>query len=347
MLERYPNPAFNICAMACCEETMPDLIDRSDEAVAWVAQAKTVHLGNRVFGTIASSVIWSETTGLDGELLVPVDPIALVADINANGFPLLKGHDPGFPLGKVLGAKVFTSSDGSRFVAAILGFYTGGERLSFLDFGFDSVAEVASPSSLPILPDACWISFATDPREVDAEWLKDVLQTAPLRVEQTELSHNAAESSFDLIRIGLLFMGLVWNPFVTTIATEAGKAAYAEINKWLRRLFEKLAERRNPIVEIQSHYDGCQIFFVFRGTDLKRHYAAHDALPSAAAQAQQLVTNMKTIGSSPRLILYEFHPQDDRWFPSYAELHDGRFVTDNNILIAVAITPRLEPWNQF
>ena len=58
-------------------------------------------------------MIWVDTIGLDSEQLVPIDPRSLVADINTNGFPLLKGHDPGFPLGKVLTAEVFTSSDGA------------------------------------------------------------------------------------------------------------------------------------------------------------------------------------------------------------------------------------------
>jgi hypothetical protein len=52
-----------------------------------------------------------------------------------------------------------------------------------------------------------------------------------------------------------------------------------------------------------------------------------------------LVANMKSLGVAPKQILYEFHTQDDKWFPSYAELCDGRFVTDNNILIAVEQLP--------
>lgn len=318
---------------------MTELIADSAEAVAWVDQVRAAYSHNGVFGKISSSVIWSDATGPDGEQLVPIDPLALVADINANGFPLLKGHDPGFPLGKVLKAAVFTSSSGKRFVAALLGFYAGGNRLSFRDLGFDPASAISSPSFLPPLTDACWINFATDPREVEPAWVEEVLRTAPLRVERIQLSHNAAELPHELIRVGLLFMALVWNPFVTTIATEAGKDAYAGIRRWLRTLFDKLAERRNPIVEIQSHHDGCEISFMFRGSDVKRNYAAHDALPVAAAQAEHLVANMKSKGVAPKLIVYEFHTQDDKWFPSYAELCDGRFVTDNNVLIAVEQLP--------
>ena len=88
-----------------------------------------------MFGKIASGVIWADITGPDGEQLVPIDPRALVAEINTNGFPLLKGHDPGFPLGKVLTAEVFTSSEGATFIAAMVGYYAGGAHLSFRDLG--------------------------------------------------------------------------------------------------------------------------------------------------------------------------------------------------------------------
>jgi hypothetical protein len=314
------------------------LIDNA-EVIAWVDQEKAVHSGNHVFGKILSSVIWSDATGPDGKPLVPVDPLALVADINANGFALLKGHDPGFPVGKVLTAAAFTSSAGTRFVAALLGFYEGGTRLNFRDLGLYPAPAVSSPSQLPDLTDACWISFATDPREVDSTWLEDVLRHAPLRVERTELSHNAAEELHELIRVGLLFMVVVWNPFITTVATEAGKDAYAGMHRWLRILFEKLAERRNPVVEISSHHDGCQVSFLFRGKDVKRNYDAHDALPIAAAQAAKLVANMKDRGIAPEQGVFEFDPQGNKWYPSYAVLHDGRFVSDSNILIAVEQVP--------
>jgi hypothetical protein len=203
----------------------PRLIAESPEAVASVDQVKTVYVDNQVFGKIVSAVLWADVTGPDGEQPVPIDPRALVAEINTDGFPLLKGHDPGFPLGKVLTAQVFTSSDGATFIAAIVGYYAGGAHLSFRDLGFDPGATVSLPSSLPALSDA-WIEFATDPREIDAAWLEDVLHTAPLRVERTELSHNAADALQELIRIGLPYVVLVWNPFTKTIATQAGKDAY-------------------------------------------------------------------------------------------------------------------------
>jgi hypothetical protein len=75
----------------------------------------------------------------------------------------------------------------------------------FSDFGFDTAAAVASPSSLPVLPDSCWINLATDPREIEPGWLEDVLLDAPMHVEWTELSHNAADAPHELIRLGSSF----------------------------------------------------------------------------------------------------------------------------------------------
>ncbi len=317
---------------------MPDLIADHEEARSWVHQVKQAHSQNGIFGKIVGSVIWSDATGPDGELLVPIDPVSIVENINANGFRLLKGHDPGFPLGKVLAAADFTGSNGERFVAAVLGFYQGN-RLSFRDIAVDTAPAVSSPTSLPPLGNGCWINFGFDPREVEPEWVDSVLRTAPMPVKRIPLSNNAAEIQNELIIVGVLFVALVFKPFVTTVATEAGKDAYAGLHSWLRTLFARLSGRRNPIVEIQSFHDGCQISFMARGTDVKRHYAALDALPVSAAQAKHLAENMKATGFAPKLIVYEFHPQDDKWFPSYAELLDGRFVTDNNILIAVEQLP--------
>jgi hypothetical protein len=48
---------------------------------------------------------------------------------------------------------------------------------------------------------------------------------------------------------------------------------------------------------------------------------------------------MKNAGVAARKIVYEFHKEDDIWFPSYAELHDGRLVTNNSLLIAVEKMP--------
>jgi hypothetical protein len=69
--------------------SMPDLVMQNAEATAWIDQAKAAYSGNAEFGKIASSVIWSDVKGQDGKLLVPNDPEILVADINADGYPLL------------------------------------------------------------------------------------------------------------------------------------------------------------------------------------------------------------------------------------------------------------------
>jgi hypothetical protein len=48
-----------------------------------------------------------------------------------------------------------------------------------------------------------WIEIATDEREVDEDWLDQVTNDSPIRIERSELSHNAADSIQELIRVVL------------------------------------------------------------------------------------------------------------------------------------------------
>jgi hypothetical protein len=183
------------------------------------------------------------------------------------------------------------------------------------------------------------IEIATDPREVDSEWLDDALGDAPQEIVRHQLSHNAADAVQELIRIGLPYILLVWNPFVTSVASEAGKQTYAALHQWLRQLLERLAGRPQPIVSLQSIQRECEVAFLFRGNDVKQNYAAHGRLSVAAAQAAQLIDNMRTRGVAPRTLTYEFDAEADRWYPSFAELHDGKIVSDHNVLIAIEQLP--------
>jgi hypothetical protein len=63
------------------------------------------------------------------------------------------GTIPVFPLGEVLDAELFTSQDGTGFIAAILGFYEG-VRISFDDLKVNQFPDVESLPALPALPDA-------------------------------------------------------------------------------------------------------------------------------------------------------------------------------------------------
>jgi len=51
------------------------------------------------------------------------------------------------------------------------------------------------------------------------------------------------------------------------------------------------------------------------------------------------VTHMERRGVAPRSLVYEFELENNKWFPSYAELHDGRLVSDRKILIAIEQLP--------
>jgi hypothetical protein len=316
---------------------MSSLINDTPEASDWINRAITENSKNRVLGKIVSAVLWTDKPGPEGEPVGGADPSEIIEEINTKGWPMFRGHDPGYPVGRMLAANLFTSPSGVRFIAAILTLYEDGKRLSFGELELDPNPTVSSPSILNMLNDDCWLDFATDPREVDARWVNEVLLDAPLRVRRVELSHNAAETQAELIRISLVFLAIVWNPYVTAIASEAGKDTYAGIRQWLRNLWNKLAERRNPIVVLQSFQDGCEISFLFRGKDVKKHYDAHDALPIAAAQAAKLITDMKSKRAVPISLVYEY--ELCHWFPSYAILNDGRLISDRNLLIAIEQLP--------
>lgn len=316
---------------------MRNLVNDTPEASAWVDLAMSGRFKDVALGKTVSAVLWTDDVCPEGEPIGGDDPSALIEEINAQGLPMFRGHDPGFPVGRTLAAKLFTSPSGVKFVAAILTLYEDQQRLSFGELGLNPSPSVSSPTMLPSL-DGCWLDFATDPREVDKEWVDEVLSEAPLRVKRIELSHNAAEPQSELIRIGLVFAALVWNPLVTTIATEAGKDVYAGIRQWLRSVWNKLAQRRNPVVVVQSYQDGCEVSFLFRGKDVKQHYDAHDALPMAAAQAAKLIAGMKSNHLAPISLVYEF--EQSRWFPSYAILDGGRIVSDRNLLIAIEQLPK-------
>jgi hypothetical protein len=318
---------------------MSNLIAETPEACSWIAREKSKRTGDSVFGSFQAGVIWIDEPSPDGEIIGGVDPSTMVDQINNEGWPLYQGHDPGFPIGRTITAKIFVSPSGKSFVAAILGLYVDELKLSFNGLEVDSNPEASSPLVLDAISNNCWLDIATDPREVDSRWLEDVLSNAPLPVVQRELSHNAEDWQHELIRVGLVYASIVWNPFVTTVAQEAAKDVYAGIHKWFRNLLSELGSRRDPVVSLASHQDGCDISFLFRGKEVNRHYEAHDALPIAAAQAVILIKSMRLRNADPSEIIYEFDPQNSRWFPSYAILKDGRFVSDHNVLIALEQHP--------
>lgn len=316
---------------------MTDLWD-TPAARDWL-DAAILRYSNGIFGKVSPAVIWSDVRGDDGELVVPVDPLILVGQINSTPYALLHNHDPGQPKGRILESARFETEDGREFVVAVLGYYAGGDVLDFRGLGVDTEEAAPAPERLPILPDSAWIDFATDPREVDEEWLTHATSDAPLRVARVQLSHNAADSVHEVIRVAVPYVLLVWNPFITAVASEAGKSTYAAFRAWLRKLLDKLAERRNPILSIQSHQDDCDVSFLFRSKDVGQHYAAHEKLPDAAAQAAGLIAKLKARGTAARQLVYEFDKEASKWYPSYAVLSDDRIVTDNFELIAIESLP--------
>ena len=111
---------------------MSVLLNETPAAGEWVDIA-TRRCSGHIFGSLAPAVVWSDARGDDGELLVPADPVELASAINGTPHALLNGHDPGKPIGQVLEAAHFETESGVKFVAAIFGYYAGGEALSFED----------------------------------------------------------------------------------------------------------------------------------------------------------------------------------------------------------------------
>jgi hypothetical protein len=316
------------------ELDLPSLIDETPDASLWVEETLPLR---KTLGRLAAAVLWTDTYLQDGQPIGGNDPAALIEEINEQGLPLLHGHDPGLPLGRVVDARVFTSPTGTRFVAAIVVYYQPEQLTTFASFGADPLSPAVLPPRLGV-PNGARIVLAADPRDVPEQWLNSVAQDAPLSVEQVTSSYNAAESLKELIRIGLPYAALFWNPFSKTIAEQAGKDVYAALHGWLQKLWNRLKELRDPIVDVQAYHNDCTVSFLLRGRDIEKHYAAHAAMPEAAAQAAKLIDTFALQSAKLSTLFYEF--EDGRWFPAYAILADGRMVTDRSILIAYEQLPR-------
>ena len=314
------------------------LISATPEANEWVQSNLAKRKSGEIFGKFESGVVWADVKGLNGETLVPIDHISMVNEINAEGLTLLKGHDPGFPVGRVLSAAPFTSPTGTKFVAAILGLYQGSNLRGFVDLQLGPIIPL-EPGKLPVLTDAAWIQLGADPREVGGAWIEEIARDAPLRVEHQERSHNAADAVGQLIQLGLPYAVLVWNPFIKAMAEEAGKDTYAAVKQWLKLLFSKSSELNSPIVQIASHCGECQVSFIVRGTNVASHHIALDEISTAAQMAFALVQRMTMAGFPPVKLTYEYREADGIWFPSFAELKTGKLITDNAKLIAVESLP--------
>ena len=319
------------------EESMAFLIDETPEAKTWVEQYLAAQPSGDRLGRLVSAVIWTDGYLEDGKPIGGSDPSVIVNEINEQGWPLLHGHDPGLPAGRIIAARAFASPSGDRFVAAILAYYESEHLLTFAALGADPFPAVALPTTLTTIEGAR-IQFVVDRREVAESWLDAVFKEAPLSVERVDASYNAADSLKELIRVGLPYAALVWNPLVKTIGEQAGKDIYAGIQRWLQKLWKKMEELRDPVVDIQAQYHGCAVSFLLRGRDVEQHYAAHAALSAAAVQAAKLIDRFEE--HNPRLITLVYEFEQSRWIPSYGVMTDGRIVSDRGVLIAYEQVPK-------
>jgi hypothetical protein len=56
-------------------------------------------------------------------------------------------------------------------------------------------------------------------------------------------------------------------------------------------------------------------------------------------QAGALIASLAARGAPADRVVYEFHPEERRWYPSYAALADGRLVSDEILLVAAERLP--------
>lgn len=314
---------------------MSDLFSSSPEALVWFNSVKAQHCErDSPFGRFVPGIFWVDEPGPDGEPIGGADPTPLVDEINDVGWPLLDNHDPGRPLGRVLAARVFTSPGGVKFAVQLTGLYDEASRRSFDEAGLNARVEARPPLVIDTTPGEWWIEVLHDPREYDDAWIEDATSELPLPLKRHHASHNAAEAVVELLRVGLPYLVLTWNPLTTTIAKEAGKDIYEGVRDWLRALLVRVQDRKNPVVSVQTSIDGCSLLFLFRGRDPATLRVAHDDLARAALQAGALVDAAKKRGLRPETLAYEYAVETG-WFPSYAVLEDGRLISDANILVAL------------
>ena len=309
------------------------------DAERWLNDALKRH-SSEIYGKIIPAVVWTNALDEEGQLIVPIDPYELSQSINQDPFIILHNHDPGNPKGQVLESAVFDDGSGVVFVTAIMGFYAGGNTLEFgaMDLNLNNIYQ--SPRELPDMPEEASIELVFDPRDVSPQWIGHISKNAPLKVRINEASYNDAQTAQELISIGIGYLAIVWNPLVTAVASEAGKKAYSAFHNWILKLFNELSERKNPIINLVSDQDGCQVFFIFRGKDVKQHYAAHQMLSSAGVQAAELIRKLKKQEKVPTQLTYEWDKEAQLWYPSYAVLTDKSIIVDRGTLIAIEQLPK-------
>lgn len=316
---------------------MSDLLNETPLAREWVSDA----LGRNdsdAFAKLVSAVIWTnDQPGLETSLL-KIDPDWLVESINRDPVLLVAKRDPGKPQGSVLECARFESPNGRIFLVAILGFYSSAEVLEFRMLGI-SVQSTAPPSrSLSALVSGSRIQMSVHPQKVEKTWLERVMAQSPIPVMLTEFTHVTNEPGLELICLRIPYTAALWNPF-DAVSLEDDAGLYPAINTWLRNAIEAIAGKREYLINLQSHHDGCEVSFLFRGGDVKRICKAWDVQPEAAARAAQLIENLHARVMPARKLVFEFDKVLACWFPSYAVLFDIRIVSDDATLMNRNPTP--------
>lgn len=315
---------------------MVNLIIDTPDAHKWVEDCRRKYAAIQSYASIKPAVIWTDARDAEGRLLVSLDPENLALSINFSPLPILNGHDQGYPLGDVLEAATFRSNNGTSFVVAIFAMYEGRHN-SWQDFDvgiFEGQFEGAPECQEPFM-----LGFRFSLREIDNSFFYDELEKFSEVVRFSPLFNNSADALNELIRIAVPYGVVVWNPFVTSFASEFGKDAYTKAHDFISAILKKCLRLNKPLVQLEALHRDCEVLFLLRGKDISYHYMAHERWSQAGSQSFALIDGLLVRGLTPTKIVYEFDAKALKWYPSYARLNDGRLITDNPALIAVEQLP--------
>jgi len=312
---------------------MSEPILSGPDVVAWFDEVAPKYGEGSPYRSCLKGVLWIDEPAEDGEPIGGNDPSRIINGVNEGIWPVLDNHDPGKLLGRVVAAKLFRSPEGVGFVAGYIGLYDQKAVLHLSDLDIAVTKPAPPPTAVPE-PHPSWrIQLLHDPRELESAWIEELAQGAPLPVVVDHLSHNAADTIIELLRVGLPY-ALLLHPLVTEISKEAGRDIYKIFRSWLASLLERMKERRQPVMSLQSYVGRCEVTFLFRGTDIARLRAAHQALAQAAADAASMIRAIVDRQLSPVSAVYEYDPESG-WFPSFVTLADGRIISERNTLFAL------------
>lgn len=223
------------------------------------------------------------------------------------------------PTGWIKDAAYFAPPDAPAFVAAIIGFYDG-ERAGTLSDAFES--EFTPPTYRPPT-DADLarglVTVAAHHREVDEDWLRQEVQTAPLGVtKQIDWEYGHSKEVIQILT-------LVVNATLLGFAGSTNARVKALFDWCFGRLADGFlaATQQDTHFIVETTFLRCTVRFHVPTRSPAIVGKARDGLPGAVTRAQALVRSMTRDGVSLREVEYRFDPVERTWAPWFAAADDG------------------------